>query len=71
MQVTEWIAVLNVSTKCIKALKFLPSCILGSGRTCLNNTFDHLTFHDVLMDGGSGVRILNVCVMVLCVVSVV
>jgi hypothetical protein len=55
----------------LKALKFLPSSILGSGSTCLNITFDHLTFHDVSTDGGSGVRILNACVMVLCVVSVV
>ena len=57
--------------ECIKTLKFLPSCILVSGRTYLNKTFDHLTFHHVPTDGGSGVRILNVCVMFLCVVYVV
>lgn len=64
-------AVLNVSMKCIESTVFSPIWFLGLGRICLNNTFDHLTFHHVSTDGGSGFRILNVCVMVLCVVSVV
>jgi len=51
------------------ALKLLPVGILRSGRSCPNDTFYPVKIHHVSADGVSGIRILNSCVMVLCVVS--
>lgn len=46
------------------ALKFLPFCILRSGRSCPNDTFYPVNIHHVSADGVSGVRILKSCVTV-------
>jgi len=51
------------------ALKCLPLCILRSGRSCPNDMFYPVNIHHVSADGVSGVRILNSCVTILCVVS--
>jgi hypothetical protein len=49
------------------AMKFLPSGILRSGRSCPNDTFYPVKIHHVSADGVSGVRILNSCVLWFCV----
>jgi len=49
-------------------LKILPFGILRSGRSCPNDTFYPMMIHHVPADGVSGVRILNSCVTVQCVV---